>query len=302
MSSEEVALDVEGTCSNDFHRQKKGRAPPQSLLWATLQPHPSSWEIPQKPWLKMAYETEWRWILKLMFKNHWQRETNPGFGTMMIDFQTSSTTSINSKCKLRTTHPWSSPHKSGVTWDFGCKIPNFNPTFSLKKGLLLCLPFIPHLPAAEDRKSLNITGAWPCLPLDDPKIWQNKSGYCLLLRSFCFLQWGFPHKNKKLSSLHDFSIHSLLFYVRFFVWHTTPGNMTITPLRKVFRWSHAWWSMGINIYIYIHMCAISEISIWQGSCVVVGLNGVLFFLDCCAIQVLTLTYLGLFLSEYSPEV
>ena len=41
---------------------KKGRAPPQSLLWATLQPHPSSWAN-QKPWLQMAYETEWRWIV-----------------------------------------------------------------------------------------------------------------------------------------------------------------------------------------------------------------------------------------------
>ena len=125
-----------GTCSNDFHRQKKG------LLRNLCCGRHSSLILAagQTTVLKMAYETEPRGSMYGIFtyiyhknqpnvgkytspmdplgnedeyfmnvQKHWQRETNPGFGTMMIDFQTSSTTSIHNKCKLRTTHPWSSP-------------------------------------------------------------------------------------------------------------------------------------------------------------------------------------------------
>ena len=143
-------------------------------------------------------------------------------------------------------------NQGGVTWDFGCKIPNFNPTFSLKKGLLLCLPFIPHLPAAEDRKSLNITGARPCLPLDDPKIRQNKSGYCLLLRSFCFLQWGFPHKKKN-------SVPCMTFLFTAFCSMFIPSYDI--QLREIWQLLHCAKFFGdpmrggLWVYEYIYTCA-----------------------------------------------
>ena len=53
---------------------------------------------------------------------------------MMIDFQTSSTTSI-SKCKLRTTHPWSSPHKSGWSYvRFRVQNPKLQPNIFVRKA------------------------------------------------------------------------------------------------------------------------------------------------------------------------
>lgn len=148
-----------------------------------------------------------------------------------------------------------------------------------QKGLLLCLPFIPHLPAAEeDRKSLNLTLS----TIGWSKHQAKKSGYCPLLRSFCFLQWGFPRKNRPqflawLFYSQPFVLFSFLrmtYYSGKYDNYSTAQSFWVIPCVVVSLW----------VYIYIHTHVHNK---WK-------INMARFL---C-----TLTYLGLFLSEYSPEV
>ena len=115
------------------------------------------------------------------------------------------------------------------------KLPHNQGTFTLtslqhfsQKGLILCLPFIPHLPAEEDKEmtSLKNTGArptWP-LPLDDrkKKTGKKKSGYCPSYYPFCILQWKNPLARIDFSFLHDLFLFSLAFVCIFIPAYDVP--------------------------------------------------------------------------------
>ncbi len=108
------------------------------------------------------------------------------------------------------------------------KLPHNQGTFTLtslqhfcQKGLILCLPFIPHLPA-EDKEmtSLKNTGArptWP-LPLDDRKINRRKKSLDIAPITILSLFYSekTPHKNRlQFLAWLVFSFHWLLFVFSF---------------------------------------------------------------------------------------